>query len=56
MSKTLNKCITVLDYTEKTLLVLSGASTGVSLCSFTTIISTLVGIESARTSLVFFYR
>ena len=42
MSKTLNKYITALDYADKTLLVLSGASSGVSLCSFFTVIGTHV--------------
>ena len=36
MSKTLNKYIAALDYADRTLLVLSGASSGVSLCSFAT--------------------
>ena len=53
MSKTLNKYITALDYTNKTLLVLTVAFTGVSLCSFTTVIGTPVRIVSATISLVF---
>ena len=54
MSKTLNKFVTAFDYAEKTLLVLSGASSGVSLCSFTNVIGTPAGIASASISLVFF--
>ena len=54
MSKTLNKFVTAFDYVEKTLLVLSGASSGVSLCSFTNVIGTLSGVASASISLVFF--
>ena len=54
MSKTLNKFVTAFDYVEKTLLVLSGASSGVSLCSFTNVIGTLAGVASASISLVFF--
>ena len=54
MSNTLiNKYITALDYADKTLMVLSGATSGVSLCLFTTIIGTPVGITSASISLVF---
>ena len=36
--KKLNKYITPLDYTDKTLIVSSGTSNRVSLCSFTTVI------------------
>ena len=54
MSNTLiNKYSTALDYADKTLMVLSGATSGVSLCLFTTIIGTPVGITSASISLVF---
>ena len=52
MSKTLDKYITVPDYTDKTLHALSSARSGISLYSFTTVISTPVGIESARIILV----
>ena len=44
MSNTLNKYITTIDYADKTLLILSGGSSDVSLCSFTTFIGTAVGI------------
>ena len=52
MSKTLNKYVTVLNYADKTLLVLLGARTGFLLSSFTTVIGTPVGIASASISLV----
>ena len=54
MSKTLHEYITVLDYTDKTLLVLSGTGSGVSLFSFTAVIGMSVGIASTSISLVFF--
>ena len=38
MSKALNKYMTTLEYTDKALLVLSGVSNDVSLCSFSTAI------------------
>ena len=37
-SKKLNKYITVLNYADKTLLLFSGENSGVSFCSFSTII------------------
>ena len=53
MSKTLNKCITLLDYTNNALLVLSVAGKAVSLLKYTTVIITTVGIASVCISLVF---
>lgn len=53
MSKKHSKYITVRDYTDNTLLVLSGTDSGVSLLSFTTIIAMPVGIASTSISLVF---
>ena len=53
MSKALNKYITELDFADKTLLVLSGAASGVSLFSFITVIGTYVGTASASICLVF---
>ena len=47
MSKTLNKYIRALGYADKTLLALSGGSSVVSLCSFTTAVDTPVTIVSA---------
>ena len=48
MSKTLNKYIRVLDHADKTLLILSGAVSSVSLLAFTTAICASVGIASAK--------
>ena len=45
--------MTTLDYAGKALLVLSGASNDVSLCSFTTTIDAPVVIASASICLVF---
>ena len=53
MSKKLSKYMTTLHYTDKALLVLSGASNDVSLCSFTTAIDAPVVIASANICLVF---
>ena len=52
MSMTVNLYITTLEYTDKIFLVLSGANSGVSLYSFTTIIGIIIGIASASVSLV----
>ena len=49
----LSKYIKALDYADKTLIVLPGTSSGVSLCSFTSATSTPVRITSANISLVF---
>ena len=54
MRRTRNRLITVSDYTDKTLLVLSGVSSGVSLCLFTNVIDTFVGIANGSISLLFF--
>ena len=51
MSRTLNKYITVLNYTER--LVLSSAGGSVSLFSFTTVIGTPIQIASADIIIVF---
>ena len=53
MSKTLSKCITAFDYFDKSLLVLSVTSGGVSIASFTTNIASPVGITSASLNIVF---
>ena len=53
MGKTLNKYMTTLDYTDKALLVLSGASNDVFPCSFTTAIDSPVMIASGSICLVF---
>ena len=47
MSETLNKYVTVLYSADKTLLVLSGASSGVSFCSFSNVIGMPVRMASA---------
>ena len=52
MRKILDKYITALNYTYKTLLVLSGAGSGVSLLLSTTVISTSDRIAIASISLV----
>ena len=53
MSKIFYKNTPSLDYTYNTFLVLPGTSSGVFLCSFTTIIDASVGIASASISVVF---
>ena len=53
MSRTLCKYITVLDYSDKSQVDLSGAGSGVSLFPFTVFISEHVGIASAWIILVF---
>lgn len=45
--------ITTLDYADKTLLVSVGASSDVSLSTFSTVIDTLVAIASASINLVY---
>ena len=53
MGRTFNMHITTLDYAEKTLLVLVGASIDVSLSTFSTVIGTLVAIASSSINLVY---
>ena len=54
MSKTLNKYVTILNYSGKTLHVLPGANSGVFfLRSFTNVIGTTVGIVIASIVLLF---
>ena len=52
-SKKLNKYVTTFDYIDKSLIVLSETSSGVSIISFTSIIGAPVGIASASLTLVF---
>ena len=52
-SKKLNKYVTAFDYIDKVLIVLSAASGGVSIISFTSIIGAPVGIASASFNLIF---
>ena len=53
MSKKLRKCIAAFDDFDKTLIVISSTSGGISIISFTTVIGAPVGITSAYFSLVF---
>ena len=53
MNKKLSKYIAAFDYIDKTLIVLSATSGGVSIISFVSIIGTPVGIVSASFSFVF---
>ena len=53
MNKKLSKYIAVFNYIDKTLIVLSATSGGVSIISFVSIIGTPVGIASASFSFVF---
>ena len=52
MSKKLSKYIADFDYFDKTLIVLSAASGGISIISFTSVIEVPVRIASASLSLV----
>ena len=49
----LSKYIAAFDYIEKSLIILSGTTGGVSIVSFSTIISAPVGIASASCTLIF---
>ena len=52
-NKKLNKYITIFDYIDKILIVLSATSSGVSIISFTIIIGVPAGIASASFTLIF---
>ena len=52
-SKKLNKYVTISDYTDKILIILSATAGGVSIISFTSIIGAPVGIASASFTLIF---
>ena len=52
-SQKLNKYVAVFDYIDQALIVLSGASGGVSIISFTSIVRAPVGIASASLTLFF---
>ena len=52
-SKKLSKYVTVFDYIDQALIVLSAASGGVSIISFTSIVGAPVGIASASFTLIF---
>ena len=52
-SKKVNKYVTIFDYIDKTLLILSATTSGISIISFTSLIGTSVGIVSASFTLMF---
>ena len=52
-NKKLSKYVTIFDYIEKILVVLSATSSGVSIISFTSIIGVPTGIASASFTLIF---
>ena len=53
MSKKLKKYIAAFDYVNKSVIVLSATTGGISIISFTSVIGVPVGIASASFSLVF---
>ena len=53
MSKKLSKYIVAFDYIDKTLIILSATSEGISIISFTSVIGIPAGIASASFTLVF---
>ena len=53
MRKKLSKYIAAFDYFEKTLIVLSALSGGISIISFTSVIGVPAGIASAGFSVIF---
>ena len=54
MSKNLSKYVAAFDYVDKTLILLSAISKGISVTSFASVIGVPAGIACARFSLVFF--
>ena len=52
-SKKLNKYVTIFDYIDKILIVLSATTGGISIISFTSTIGVPVGIVSASFTLIF---
>ena len=52
--KILNKYVTAFDYIDKILIVLSAASSGLSIISFTSIVGAPIGIASANLTLICF--
>ena len=54
-SKKLNRYVTIFDYLDKILIILSATTSGVSIISFTSVIGTTVGIVSASFTLIFFF-
>ena len=53
-SKKLNRYVTIFDYIDKLLIILSPITGGISITQFTTAIRAPVGIASARFALIFF--
>ena len=53
ISKKLSKYIVAFDYVDKTLIVLSATSGGISIISFTSVIGIPAGIASVRLTLIF---
>ena len=51
--KKLEKYITIFNYLDKILIILSATSGGVSIISFTTLVGVSVGIVSASFTLIF---
>ena len=52
-SKNLNRYVTIVDYIDKTLIILNATTGGISIISFTTAIGAPVGIASATFTLTF---
>ena len=52
-SKKLSKYVTIFDYMDKILILLSAASSGVSMISFISVIAVMAGIASASFTLIF---
>ena len=52
-SKKLNKYVTIFDYIDKILIILSATASGISIISFTTVIETSAGIVIASVTLIF---
>ena len=55
-SKKLNRYVTIFDYIDKILIILSATTSGISIISITSVIGTSVGIVSASVTLIFFYQ
>ena len=53
-SKKLNRYVTIFDYIDKILIILSATTSGISIISFTSVIGTSVGIVSASFTLIFY--
>ena len=52
-SKKLSRYVTIFDYIDKILIILSATTSGISIISFTSVIRTSVGIASASSTLMF---